>query len=30
VGKSAGKILKSRFGDNIKIDVKVKGWTGMD
>jgi hypothetical protein len=30
VGTSAEKILTGRFGDNIKIDLKVTGWTGMD
>lgn len=30
VGTPEGKIPRRRFGDNIKIDLKVRGWTGMD
>ena len=30
MGTPEGKIPRRRFGDNIKIDLKVTEWTGME
>jgi len=30
VGTPDGKLRMRRFGDNIKVDLKVTEWTGMD